>query len=209
MRSGSRRAACSARRSPPSAPNRSQSTSTASGAPRRHGRGAGESARGRWTVQTVRSRRYVSLTNHMWSGFNLLANRGLWLRLPANVRTVIERNTTKYVRLQRRIRMRSMPGGAWSLPREADVQHRRSCAVSPHALSGVYASWRDAWCEGAGRCSKPRRPAGLVATLARQARGLSAANFAGALKVCATDVRPMRRPSPGTCRYPPARRRAC
>jgi TRAP-type C4-dicarboxylate transport system substrate-binding protein len=45
--------------------------------------------------------RYVSMTNHMWSGFNLMAHLGTWKSLPAGIRTVIERNAAKYVRSQR------------------------------------------------------------------------------------------------------------
>ena len=44
---------------------------------------------------------YVSITNHMWSGFNQMAHLPTWRRLPADVQTAIERNVTKYVRLQR------------------------------------------------------------------------------------------------------------
>jgi TRAP-type C4-dicarboxylate transport system substrate-binding protein len=45
--------------------------------------------------------KYVSLTAHMWSGYNLLANLAAWRRLPDDVQGVIERNAVKYVRLQR------------------------------------------------------------------------------------------------------------
>ena len=45
--------------------------------------------------------RYVSLTSHMWSGYNLLANLAMWRKLPSDVRDAIERNAIKYVRLQR------------------------------------------------------------------------------------------------------------
>ncbi len=45
--------------------------------------------------------KYVSMTSHGWSGFNLLANWKLWQRFPADVQTVIERNTVKFVRQQR------------------------------------------------------------------------------------------------------------
>src|SRR4051812_27472547 len=45
--------------------------------------------------------KYVSLTNHMWSGFNLLANGAAWKRLPPEISTVVDRNVRKYVRLQR------------------------------------------------------------------------------------------------------------
>src|SRR5665213_2212005 len=45
--------------------------------------------------------KYVSLTNHMWSGFNAMAHAGTWKALPDDVKSVIERNFAKYVRQQR------------------------------------------------------------------------------------------------------------
>jgi TRAP-type transport system periplasmic protein len=45
--------------------------------------------------------KFVSTTNHMWSGFNLLANLGFWTALPGDVQEVVERNVTRYVRMQR------------------------------------------------------------------------------------------------------------
>jgi tripartite ATP-independent transporter DctP family solute receptor len=45
--------------------------------------------------------KYVSLTSHMWSGFNQLANLKLWQQFPADTQRVIERNTAKFVALQR------------------------------------------------------------------------------------------------------------
>lgn len=45
--------------------------------------------------------RYVSLTNHMWSGFNLICNLRFWELLPADVQAVIDRNVRKHVARQR------------------------------------------------------------------------------------------------------------
>ena len=45
--------------------------------------------------------RYVSMTNHMWSGFNLLANLKFWDSLPQGIQEVVQRNVKKYVALQR------------------------------------------------------------------------------------------------------------
>jgi tripartite ATP-independent transporter DctP family solute receptor len=45
--------------------------------------------------------KYVSLTNHGWSGFNLLANWKLWQGFPSDLQAIIERNVVKFVRLQR------------------------------------------------------------------------------------------------------------
>ena len=44
---------------------------------------------------------YVSLTCHMWSGFNLIANPGFWHGLPADVRDIVLRNVRLHVARQR------------------------------------------------------------------------------------------------------------
>jgi tripartite ATP-independent transporter DctP family solute receptor len=45
--------------------------------------------------------RYMSLTSHMWSGFNLLANVKFWESLPPDVQQVVDRNVRKHVAEQR------------------------------------------------------------------------------------------------------------
>jgi tripartite ATP-independent transporter DctP family solute receptor len=45
--------------------------------------------------------KYVSTTNHMWSGFNLLANLKFWDGLPGDVQEIVQRNVKKYVAAQR------------------------------------------------------------------------------------------------------------
>jgi len=45
--------------------------------------------------------RYLSLTNHMWSGHWLVANMDAWNGLPKDVQSVVTRNVDKYVSLQR------------------------------------------------------------------------------------------------------------
>ncbi len=45
--------------------------------------------------------KYVSTTNHMWSGFNLLANLKFWSSLPGDMQEIVQRNVKKYVALQR------------------------------------------------------------------------------------------------------------
>jgi len=45
--------------------------------------------------------KYLSITNHMWSGFNLLGNPGFWRSLPADMQAVVNRNVKKYVAEQR------------------------------------------------------------------------------------------------------------
>lgn len=45
--------------------------------------------------------RYVSLTAHMWSGFNLIGNLAFWRRLPTEIEAVIDRAVAKHVAHQR------------------------------------------------------------------------------------------------------------
>ena len=44
---------------------------------------------------------HQSISNHMWSGFNLLANLKFWNALPQDIQHIVQRNVTKYVALQR------------------------------------------------------------------------------------------------------------
>jgi tripartite ATP-independent transporter DctP family solute receptor len=46
--------------------------------------------------------RYMSITNHMWSGFNLIANLKSWNLIPSDIQEIIQRNVIKYVTSQRR-----------------------------------------------------------------------------------------------------------
>jgi tripartite ATP-independent transporter DctP family solute receptor len=45
--------------------------------------------------------KYLSITNHMWSGFNLIGNLKFWQSLPPSVHAVVDRNVRKYVEQQR------------------------------------------------------------------------------------------------------------
>ena len=45
--------------------------------------------------------KHLAMTNHMWSGFNLMANGALWRKLPADIQATIELNAARFVRVQR------------------------------------------------------------------------------------------------------------
>jgi TRAP-type C4-dicarboxylate transport system substrate-binding protein len=85
----------------------------------------------------------VPVTSHMWSGFNLLAHLPTWKRLPGDITSVIERNATKYVRLQRRdqeqmnARLRTELARRGLLFNDVDPRPFRS------KLSGVYGEWKE------------------------------------------------------------------
>jgi tripartite ATP-independent transporter DctP family solute receptor len=87
--------------------------------------------------------RFVSLTNHMWSGFNQMAHLPSWARLPDDIKSVIERNVATFVRRQR----------IAQAARNADLRNRYERqgiafnAVDPAPfrgrLGGVYAAWKE------------------------------------------------------------------
>jgi len=87
--------------------------------------------------------KYVSLTNHMWSGFNAMAHPATWNALPADIQSVIERNYTKYVRLQRQEQ------GAFNASLRDDFAKRGLAfndtdqAAFRARLPAVYAIWKE------------------------------------------------------------------
>ena len=46
--------------------------------------------------------KYLTMTNHMWSGYWLLANPDAWKQIPPDVQAIVARNAAKYAPLQRR-----------------------------------------------------------------------------------------------------------
>src|SRR6266852_559182 len=87
--------------------------------------------------------KYVSMTNHMWSGFNQMAHLATWRSLPEDIKDVITRNVTKYVRQQRidqgnvnaSLRDRFIAAGL--VFNEVDQAPFRA------RLANVYATWKD------------------------------------------------------------------
>jgi TRAP-type transport system periplasmic protein len=87
--------------------------------------------------------KYVSMTNHMWSGFNQMAHLPTWRALPADAQDIITRNVAKFVRQQRieqialnaALRDRFIAAGL--VFNEVDQAPFRA------RLGPVYATWRD------------------------------------------------------------------
>jgi TRAP-type transport system periplasmic protein len=86
--------------------------------------------------------KYVSITNHMWSGFNLLAHLPTWKRLPADIQSVIERNVARSVRLQRQDQQKLNNEARPALARIIAVNEAQAATFRPK-LSSVYASWKE------------------------------------------------------------------
>ena len=87
--------------------------------------------------------KFVSLTNHMWSGFNQMAHLPTWQKMPADVRDTIDRNVTRYVRLQRADQERLNN----TLRPELEKRGLQFNDVDPapfrRQLAGFYAKWKE------------------------------------------------------------------
>jgi tripartite ATP-independent transporter DctP family solute receptor len=86
--------------------------------------------------------KYISMTNHMWSGFNMLANQAAWNRIPADIRASIERNLTRAVRLQREDQQKANAAARTSLAGHGLAFNEVDTAPFRAKLSGVYADWK-------------------------------------------------------------------
>jgi len=86
--------------------------------------------------------KYVSLTSHMWSGFNMLANQAAWRRLPEDVRAIIERRLPQAVRLQRRDQEAENATARTAMAGRGLAFNEVDTAPFRARLSGVYESWK-------------------------------------------------------------------
>jgi tripartite ATP-independent transporter DctP family solute receptor len=87
--------------------------------------------------------KYVSMTNHSWSGFNQMAHLSTWKGLPDDIKAAITRNVTKFVRQQRdeqgklNASLRDTFVARGLVFNEVDQPPFRA------RLGGVYATWKD------------------------------------------------------------------
>jgi TRAP-type transport system periplasmic protein len=87
--------------------------------------------------------KYISLTNHIWSGFNLIANLKMWRGLPAGVQRIIERNAQKYVKLQRADTDKMNHELPPRLEQRGMVINQPDAASFRARLVDYYAHWKD------------------------------------------------------------------
>ena len=87
--------------------------------------------------------KYVSLTNHMWSGFNEMAHLATWKALPDDIKVVIERNVTRYVRQQRQEQAAVNTSLRDDFVRRGLVFNEIDQAAFRAKLPGVYAKWKE------------------------------------------------------------------
>jgi tripartite ATP-independent transporter DctP family solute receptor len=86
--------------------------------------------------------KYISMTNHMWSGFNQLAHRATWQKMPDELKAVIERNVATYVRRQRQDQERANTATRATLVKRGLAFNDVDTAPFRRQLSGFYATWK-------------------------------------------------------------------
>jgi tripartite ATP-independent transporter DctP family solute receptor len=87
--------------------------------------------------------KYVSLTSHLWAGFNLMASLKRWESLPAGVRELIERNAAKYVQMQRKENA-ALNGSLQSKLTEQGMMFNEADTHSFRSRLGpFYANWKE------------------------------------------------------------------
>ena len=87
--------------------------------------------------------KYVAMTDHMWSGFNLLAHLPTWQRLPVDLQAVIDRNVTRHVNLQRQDQIAANTRLRTELPARGLEFNTPDPAPFKKQLAGVYATWKE------------------------------------------------------------------
>jgi TRAP-type transport system periplasmic protein len=87
--------------------------------------------------------KYVSLTNHMWSGFNEMAHLATWKALPEDIKATIERNVTKYVRAQRQDQAALNAALREDFVKRGLMFNDVDQAAFRAKLPGVYAIWKE------------------------------------------------------------------
>jgi tripartite ATP-independent transporter DctP family solute receptor len=87
--------------------------------------------------------KYVSLTNHMWSGFNEMAHLATWKALPEDIRATIERNVTKYVRAQRQDQAALNAALREDFVKRGLAFNEVDQGAFRARLPGVYAIWKE------------------------------------------------------------------
>lgn len=87
--------------------------------------------------------KYVSMTNHIWSGFNLMAHLPTWQRLAPEVRFVIQRNVGIHVQQQRAEQEAFNARLRHELSQRGLVFNEVDPAPFRARLAGVYATWKE------------------------------------------------------------------
>jgi TRAP-type transport system periplasmic protein len=92
---------------------------------------------------------YLSLTDHWWSGFTLIANPNAWNALPADIRAILDRHVETAARAQRKD-VEAINAGAIELLRaKGMVVNKADTSGFRKPLAAFYARWKGIYGERA------------------------------------------------------------
>ncbi len=91
--------------------------------------------------RTFEVQKYLSLTNHSWSGLALVIHGETWNGLAPDLQAIIERNNRKYTKLERRDTMLLDSAVTNKLARQGLAVNRIDPAVFRVRLKGYYTTW--------------------------------------------------------------------
>ena len=88
--------------------------------------------------------KYMSVTSHSWSGYNLIANLGVWRRLPDDIQRTIARHTRTYTRRQRQDSVATDRRLRAVLTRRGMVFNDADVSTFKASLGSFYPKWKAA-----------------------------------------------------------------
>jgi tripartite ATP-independent transporter DctP family solute receptor len=92
---------------------------------------------------------YLSLTNHWWSGFTLVANEGAWNALPADVRAALDHHAETAAREQRKDIERINAGAVELLKAKGMAVNEADTSGFRKPLAAFYTRWKGIYGERA------------------------------------------------------------
>ncbi|MBD5656276.1 MAG: TRAP transporter substrate-binding protein DctP, partial [Candidatus Eremiobacteraeota bacterium] len=101
------------------------------------------------TARFYEVQKYLSLTNHMWSGFWLIGNQDAWNALPADMRAIVERNFAKYASAQRKATDNLNTTLAQQLAKKGLTVNSPPLSPFRPRLASYYAKWKSEFGNGA------------------------------------------------------------
>ncbi len=94
------------------------------------------------TAKLYEVQKYLSVTNHMWSAYWMLANDAAWKALPGDIQAVVARNFDKYALLQRADVAKLNATLADNLRKQGLTVNAAATADFRGRLGGFYARWK-------------------------------------------------------------------
>jgi len=95
------------------------------------------------TSKLYEVQKYLSVTNHMWTGWWLIANLEAWQALPEDIRMIVSRNVDKYIMIERREVELLNVAVADKLKRQGMIFNTADINSLKSRLRGFYGRWKD------------------------------------------------------------------